>query len=78
MSNKLEIPQIMQNVTNDRFGMCQICNKAKWCHTNDEEVSCNTQIMIEDLKNEIKKLKEELTYPILFFQKHFCSCLSLF
>ena len=61
MSDKLEIPQIMENMTDDIFGMCQICNKAKWCHTNDEGVSCNTQIMMEDLKNEIKKLKEELT-----------------
>jgi len=38
MSDKLEIPQIMENVTDDRFGMCPICNKAKWCHTNDEKV----------------------------------------
>ena len=51
----------MENVTNDRFGMCPICNKAKWTHTNDEEISCNTQIIANDLKNEIKKLKEELT-----------------
>ena len=61
MSDKLEIPQIMENVTDDRFGMCPICNKAKWCHTNDEKVSCNTQITIEGLKNEIKELKETLS-----------------
>ena len=61
MSDKFEILQIKKNVTNDRFGMCSICNKAKWTHTNDEEISCNTQIIANDLKNEIKKLKEELT-----------------
>ena len=61
MSDKLEIPQIMENVTDDRFGMCPICNKAKWCHTNDEKVFCNTQIMMEGLKNEIKELKETLS-----------------
>ena len=60
MTDKLEIPQIVENVTDDRFGMCPICNKAKWCHTNDEKVSCNTQITIEGLKNEIKELKETL------------------
>ena len=60
MSDKLEIPQIMENAANDIFGMCSICNKAKWTHTNDEKVSCTTQIMANDLKNEIKKLKEEL------------------
>ena len=58
MSDKLEIPQIMENMTDDRFGMCPICNKAKWCHTNDEKVSCNTQITMEGLKNEIKELKK--------------------
>jgi hypothetical protein len=50
----------MENVTDDRFGMCSICNKAKWYHTNDEKASCNTQITIEGLKNEIKELKETL------------------
>ena len=38
MSDKLETPQIMENVTDDIFGMCSICNKAKWYHTNDEKV----------------------------------------
>ena len=61
MSDKLEIPQIVENVTDDRFGMCPICNKAKWCHTNDEKVSCNTQITMEGLKNEIRELKETLS-----------------
>ena len=60
MSDKLETPQIMENVTDDIFGMCSICNKAKWYHTNDEKASCNTQITIEGLKNEIKELKETL------------------
>jgi hypothetical protein len=54
----------MENVTNDRFGMCQICNKAKWTHTNDEELSCkqaiSKELEISDLKNEIKELKETL------------------
>ena len=61
MSEKLEIPQIMENAGNDNFGMCLICNKAKWTHTSDEKVFCTTQIMANDLKNEIKKLKEELS-----------------
>ncbi len=47
----------MENATNDRFGMCPICNKAKWSHTNDQEISC-TQIMLNDLKNKIKKQKK--------------------
>ena len=46
----------MENVTNDRFGMCPICNKAKWSHTNDQEIYC-TQIMLNDLKNKISELK---------------------
>ena len=61
MSDKLEIPQIMENVTDYIFCMCSICNNDKWCHTDDEKVSCNTQITIEGLKNEIKELKETLS-----------------
>ena len=69
MSEKLEIPQIMENATNDIFGMCSICNKAKWTHTNDEKVSCTTQIMANDLKNELLKyelIAEELSGDTLF------------
>jgi len=52
-------------MTNARFGMCQICNKAKWSHTDNEETSCTQTILkeleISDLKNKIKELKETLS-----------------
>ena len=75
MSDKSEIPQIMENVTDDRFGMCPICNKAKWCHTNDEKVSCNIKrvnssksltILTDSDLSDIKKEKVRIKIKFLF------------
>ncbi|SVB09817.1 uncharacterized protein METZ01_LOCUS162671 [marine metagenome] len=47
----------MENPSNDRFGMCSICNRAKWNHTNDQEITC-TEKMLKDLKDKVRKLKK--------------------
>jgi len=48
---------IVKNLSNDKFGMCPICNRAKWSHTNEQEISCT-----EDMSkvNTIKNLQEQL------------------
>ena len=48
---------IVKNLSNDKFGMCPICNRAKWSHTNEHEISC-----MEDMlkANAIKNVKEQL------------------
>ena len=48
---------IVKNLSNDKFGMCPICNRAKWSHTNEQEISCS-----EDMSkvNTIKNLQEQL------------------
>ena len=48
---------IVKNLSNDKFGMCQICNRAKWSHTNEQEISC-TEDMLK--VNTIKNLQEQL------------------
>jgi len=48
---------IVKNLSNDKFGMCPICNKAKWSHTNEQEISC-TEYMLN--VNTIKNLEEQL------------------
>ena len=47
----------MKNLSNDNFGMCPICNRAKWSHTNEHEISC-TEDMLK--ANTIKNVKEQL------------------
>ena len=48
---------IVKNLSNDKFGMCPICNRAKWSHTNEQEISC-TEDMLK--VNTIKNVKEQL------------------
>ena len=48
---------IVKNLSNDKFGMCPICNRAKWSHTNEHEISC-TEDMLK--ANTIKNVKEQL------------------
>ena len=48
---------IVKNLSNDKFGMCPICNRAKWSHTNEQEISCTEDTLKE---NTIKNLKEQL------------------
>ena len=48
---------IVKNLSNDKFGMCPICNRAKWSHTNEQEISC-TEDMLK--VNTIKNLQEQL------------------
>ena len=48
---------IVKNLSNDKFGMCPICNRAKWSHTNEQEISC-TEDMLK--ANTIKNVKEQL------------------
>jgi hypothetical protein len=47
----------VKNLSNDNFGMCPICNRAKWSHTNEHEISC-TEDMLK--ANTIKNVKEQL------------------
>ena len=48
---------IVKILSDDKFGMCPICNKAKWNHTNEQEISCSE----DKLKvNTIKNLQEQL------------------
>jgi len=48
---------IVKNLSNDKFGMCPICNRAKWSHTNEQEISC-TEDMLKI--NTVKNLQEQL------------------
>jgi len=48
---------IVKNLSNDKFGMCPICNRAKWSHTNEQGISC-TEYMLK--VNTIKNLQEQL------------------
>ena len=50
----------MKNLSGYKFGMCIICNKAKWSHTSNQEVFCTEQILRTDtIKNEIKTYQKE-------------------
>ena len=45
-------------MSDDKFGMCLICNRAKWTHTNDQEISC-TKKSLEQLKMKLKHAKSK-------------------
>ena len=49
---------IVKNLSNDKFGMCTICNNAKWSHTSDQEVFC-TEKLLEQLKMKLKHTKKK-------------------
>jgi len=47
---------IVKNLSSDKFGMCPICNKAKWGHTTAQEIFC-TKKSLEQLKMKLKRSK---------------------
>ena len=57
---------IVKNLSNDKFGMCPICNKAKWSHTNEQEISCTEDMLkvntIKNLKEQLEQLKMKLKH----------------
>ena len=57
---------IVKNLSNDKFGMCPICNRAKWSHTNEQEISCTEDMLkvntIKNLKEQLEQLKMKLKY----------------
>ena len=57
---------IVKNLSNDKFGMCPICNRAKWSHTNEQEISCTEDALkvntIKNLKEQLEQLKMKLKH----------------
>ena len=57
---------IVKNLSNDKFGMCPICNRAKWSHTNEQEISCTEDMLkvntIKNLKEQLQQLKMKLKH----------------
>ena len=57
---------IVKNLSNDKFGMCPICNRAKWSHTNEQEISCTEDMLkvntIKNLKGQLEQLKMKLKH----------------
>ena len=57
---------IVKNLSNDKFGMCPICNRAKWSHTNEQEISCTEDMLkvntIKNLKEQLEQLKMKLKH----------------
>ena len=57
---------IVKNLSNDKFGMCPICNKAKWSHTNEQEISCTEDMLkvntIKNLQEQLEQLKTKLKH----------------
>jgi len=55
---------IVKNLSNDKFGMCPICNRAKWSHTNEQEISCTEDMLkvntIKNLQEQLEQLKMKL------------------
>ena len=56
----------MKNLSNDNFGMCPICNRAKWSHTNEHEISCTEDMLkvntIKNVKEQLEQLKIKLKH----------------
>jgi len=56
----------VKNLSNDKFGMCPICNRAKWSHTNEQEISCTEDMLkvntIKNLKEQLEQLKMKLKH----------------
>ena len=57
---------IVKNLSNDKFGMCPICNRAKWSHTNEQEISCTKDMLkvntIKNLQEQLEQLKMKLKH----------------
>ena len=57
---------IVKNLSNDKFGMCPICNRAKWSHTNEQEISCMEDMLkvntIKNLQEQLEQLKMKLKH----------------
>ena len=57
---------IVKNLSNDNFGMCPICNRAKWSHTNEHEISCTEDMLkvntIKNVKEQLEQLKIKLKH----------------
>jgi len=57
---------IVKNLSNDKFGMCPICNRAKWSHTNEQEISCTEDMLkvntIKNLQEQLEQLKMKLKH----------------
>ena len=56
----------VKNLSNDKFGMCPICNKAKWSHTTTQEISCTERMLragtIKNLQEQLEQLKIKLKH----------------
>jgi hypothetical protein len=56
----------VKNLSNDNFGMCPICNRAKWSHTNEHEISCTEDMLkvntIKNVKEQLEQLKIKLKH----------------
>jgi hypothetical protein len=48
----------VKKLSDDKFGMCPICNRAKWNHTDEQEISC-TKKSLEQLKIKLKQAKKK-------------------
>ena len=57
---------IVKNLSNDKFGRCTICNRAKWSHTNEQEISCTEDMLkvntIKNLQEQLEQLKMKLKH----------------
>ncbi len=46
--------------------MCPICNRAKWSHTNEQEISCTEDMLkvntIKNLQEQLEQLKMKLKH----------------
>ena len=53
-----------EKLSNDKFGMCQICNRAKWSHTSEQEITCSEHMLradtIKNLQGQLEQLKMKL------------------
>ncbi len=45
-------------MSDDKFGMCSVCNKAKWNHSNAQEISC-TKKTLEQLKIKLEHARSK-------------------
>ena len=56
----------VKNLSSDKFGMCRICNRAKWSHTNEQEISCMEDMLkvntVKNLQEQLKQLKMKLKH----------------
>ena len=57
---------IVKILSDDKFGMCTICNRAKWSHTNEQEISCMEDMLkvntVKNLQEQLEQLKMKLKH----------------